>query len=137
MYNALSRRFRVAQARQLAVCGGNRLGALDTFAQALSDAKVNAVAFRTTAETGGPPQFVVDSPRQAMKALQAAARLHPERSVLRVEPLYVPGARESFAGNPGAREINITCGCATGAKGWKKSNTVLVGSDVEKVIRVQ
>jgi hypothetical protein len=56
---------------------------------------------------------------------------------LHAELPNVAGALGSFAGKLGAKEINITSGYATVAKGAKKASVVLVVSDLDKAARLR
>jgi len=128
----------MAKAKQLTVSCQNRPGALAHVAKVLGDANVNILAFlTTTAGDDGPVQLVVDNPRRAKKALEAGALEYSETDVLHVELPNVPGALASFAGKLGAKEINITCGYATGVKGSNKASFVLAVSDLDKAARVR
>jgi hypothetical protein len=128
----------MAKAKQFTVACENRPGALAHVAKVLGDAKVNILAFLTvTSGSEGPVQLVVDNPKKAKKALETAALSYSETDVVHVEIPNVPGALASLAGKLGAKEINITCGYATGVKGTKKASVVLAVSDVEKAARVR
>jgi hypothetical protein len=87
----------------------------------------------TTAGTERPVQLVVDNPK---KALENAA-LSSEADVLHVELPNVAGALASLGGKLGAKEINITCGYATGVKGPKKASVELAVPDLDKAARVR
>jgi len=128
----------MAKAKRFTVSCQNRPGGLAHVTKVLGDAGVNILAFLTTTSgTEGPVQLVVDNPRKAKKAMDAAALSYSEAEVLHVELPDVPGALASFAGKLGAKEINITRGFATGVKGWKKASVVLEVSDLDKAARVR
>jgi hypothetical protein len=82
-------------------------------------------------------QLVVDNVNKAKKALEGAGLSCTEQDVLQVELPHTPGSLASFAGNLAAKEINITSGYQTAAKGPKKSSVVLAVSDLEKAARVR
>jgi len=128
----------MAKAKQLTVSCENRPGALAQLTKVLGDAKVNILAFLTTTSgTEGPVQLVVDNPKKAKKVLEGAALSCSETEVLHVELPNVPGVLASFAAKLAAKEINITSGYATAAKGSKKASVVLGVSDLDKAARVR
>ena len=123
---------------QLTISCENRPGALAQIARVLGDAKVNILAFVTsTSGTEGSLQVVVDNANKAKKALDGAALSYSEADVLHVELPNLPGALGSFAGKLASKEINITSGYATVAKGVKKAAAVLAVSDLDKAARVR
>ena len=71
------------------------------------------------------------------KALEGAALSYSEADVLHAELPNVPGALAGFAGKLASKEINITCGYATVAKGAKRATVVLAVSDLDKAARVR
>ena len=126
------------KAKQLTVSWENRPGTLAQIARVLGDAKVNILAFVTsTSGTEGSVQVVVDNPNKAKKALDGAALSYSQADVLHVELPNLPGALGSFAGKLASKEINITCGYATVAKGAKRATVVLAVSDLDKAARVR
>jgi hypothetical protein len=128
----------MAKPKQLTISCENRPGTLAHIARTLGDAKVNIVAFLTTTSgTEGSVQVVVDNANKAKKALEGAGLSYNEADVLHVELPNLPGALGSFAGKLAAKEINITSGYATTAKGAKKASVVLAVSDLDKAARVR
>jgi hypothetical protein len=128
----------MAKAKQLTISVENRPGTLAHIARTLGDAKVNILAFLTTASgTEGSVQVVVDSANKAKKALEGAGLSYNEADVLHVELPNLPGALGSFAGKLAVKEINITSGYATTAKGTKKAGVVLAVSDLDKAARIR
>jgi hypothetical protein len=128
----------MAKAKQLTVSCENRPGALAQITKVLGEAKVNILAFLTTTSgTEGPVQLVVDNPKKAKKALEGASLSYSETDVLHVELTNVPGALASFAGKLAAKEINITFGYATAAKGSRRASLVLGVSDLDQAARVR
>lgn len=126
------------KAKQLTVSCENRPGTLAHVARILGDAKVNILAFLTTTSGAeGSVQVVVDNANKAKKALEGAALSYAEADVLHVELPHVPGALGSFASKLAAKDINITSGYATAAKGAKKSAVVLAVSDLDKAVRIR
>ena len=109
------------KAKQLTVSWENRPGTLAQIARVLGDAKVNILAFVTsTSGTEGALQVVVDNANKAKKALDGATLSYSEADVLHVELPNLPGALGSFAGTLASKEINITSGYATVAKGGNR-----------------
>jgi hypothetical protein len=126
------------KAKQLTVSCENRPGTLAHVARILGDAKVNILAFLTTTSGAeGSVQVVVDNANKAKKALEGAGLSYAEADVLHVELPHLPGALGSFAGKLAAKDINVTSGYATAAKGAKKSGVVLVVSDLDKAVRIR
>ena len=124
--------------KQLTISCENRPGTLAQMARVLGDAKVNILAFVTsTSGTEGSLQVVVDNANKAKKALDGAALSYSEADVLHVELPNLPGALGNFAGKLASKEINITSGYATVAKGVKKATVVLAVSDLDKAARVR
>ena len=128
----------MAKAKQLTVSCENRPGTLAHIARTLGDAKVNILAFQTaTSEAGSAVQVVVENANKAKKALAGAGLTYTEADLLYVELPNVPGALGSFAGKLAAKEINITSGYATTAKGGKKAGVVVAVSDLAKAARIR
>jgi hypothetical protein len=128
----------MAKAKQLTIPCENRPGTLAHIARTLGDAKVNILAFLTTTSgTEGSVQVVVDNVNKAKKALEGAGLSYSETDVLHVELPNLPGALGNFAVKLAAKEINVTSGYATVAKGVKKADVVLAVSDLEKAARVR
>ena len=124
--------------KELTVLCENRPGTLAQVAKVLGDAKVNILSFLTTTSgTQGSVQVVVDNVKKARKALEGAALSYSEADVLHAELPNVPGALASFAGKLASKEINITSGYATTAKGSKKASVVVAVSDLDKASRVR
>ncbi len=128
----------MAKAKQLTVPCENRPGTLAHVARVLGDAKVNILGFLTTTSgTEGSVELVVDNPNKAKKALEGAGLRCTEQDVLHVELPHIPGALASFAGKLAAKEINISSGYQTAAKGSKKSSVILTVSDLAKATRIR
>ena len=124
--------------KELTVLCENRPGTLAQVAKVLGDAKVNILSFLTTTSgTQGSVHVVVDNVNKARKALEGAALSYSEADVLHAELPNVPGALASFAGKLASKEINITSGYATTAKGSKKASVVVAVSDLDKASRVR
>ncbi len=126
------------RAKQLTVSCENRPGTLAHVARVLGDAKVNILSFLTTTSGAeGSVQLVVDNANKAKKALDSAGLSYTEGDVLHVELPNLPGALGSFAGKLAAKDINVTSGYATTAKGSRKAGVVLGVSDLDKAARVR
>jgi len=124
--------------KQLTIACENRPGTLAHLAGVLGDSKVNILAFSaTTAGAEGWVQVVVDNVASARKALGRAGFSYTESAALRVELPNAPGALGRFAGKLAAKNINITSGYQTSAKGSRKASVVLAVSDLGKAARVR
>ncbi len=124
--------------KQLIVPCENHPGTLAHIARVLGDAKVNIVGcLTTTSGDEGSVQVVVDNVNKAKKALDSASLAYTEADVLQVELPNVPGALGSFAGKLAAKNINVTAGYQTSAKGSRKASVVLAVSDLDKAARVR
>ncbi len=128
----------MARAKQLQVACENRPGTLAHLARVLGDAKVNILGFQvTTSGAEGSVQLVVDNVNKAKSTLRREGLSFTEQDVLQVELRNVPGALGSFAGKLAAKNINITAGYQTAAKGSRKASVVLAVSDLAQASRVR
>lgn len=128
----------MAKAKQFTVPCENRPGTLAHIARVLGDAKVNILGFLTTSSGAeGSVQLVADNPNQARKALNRAALTYSEQEVLQIELPNLPGALATFAAKLAAKEINVSSGYQTAAKGAKKAGVVLAVSDLKKATRIR
>lgn len=126
------------QLAQLTVSCEDRPGALARLARLLGDAHINILALLATATVeGGFIGVVVDKPKQAKKALEAAHMRYSEQPVLHVEFANTPGALGSFAEKLAEKGINITAAYQTSVRGAKKASVVLAVSDLEKAARIR
>ena len=91
----------------------------------------------TTLGAEGSVQVVVDNANKAKKALEGAELTYTESDVLHIELPNVPGALGYFAGKLAAKDVNITSGYQTGAKGAKRASVVLAVSDLEKAANIR
>lgn len=124
--------------KQLTVSVENRPGTLAHVCRMLGDAKVNILGcLTTTSGAEGAVHLVVDNGNKAKKALDSAGLSYTETDVLHVELPDKPGALGAFAGKLAAKDINITLGYATAAKGARRAGVVLTVSDLEKAGRVR
>ncbi len=128
----------MARAKQLQVSCENRPGTLAHLARVLGDTKVNILGFQvTTSGAEGSVQLVVDNVNKAKSTLRREGLSFTEQDVLQVELRNAPGALGSFAGKLAARNINITAGYQTAAKGSRKASVVLAVSDLAQASRVR
>ena len=128
----------MAKAKQLTVSCENRPGTLAHLARVLGDAKVNILGFQVaTSGMEGSVTLVVDNVNKAKSALGREGLSFTEQDVLHVELRNVPGALGSFAGKLAAKNINISAGYQTAAKGSRKASVVLAVSDLEQAARVR
>ncbi len=126
------------KAKQLIIRVENRPGTLPHIARVLGEAKVNILAFLTpTSGAEGSVQVVADNMAKAKKALDEAGLSYVEADVIHVELPNVPGALGKYAAKLADKDINITCGYQTAARGSKKASVVLVVSDLEKAARIR
>jgi hypothetical protein len=75
--------------------------------------------------------------RRAKKALASAGLSYTETDVLQVELRNIPGALGEFAAKLAEKDINITLGYQTAAKGSKKASVVLAVSDLEQAADIR
>ena len=128
----------MAKAKQLTVSCEDRPGTLAHLARVLGDAKVNILGFQvTTSGAEASVQLVVDNVGKAKSTLQREGLSFTEQDVLQVELRNVPGALGSFAGKLAAKNINITAGYQTAARGSRKASVVLAVSDLAQASRVR
>jgi hypothetical protein len=128
----------MAKAKQLTVSCENRPGTLAHLARVLGDAKVNILGFQvTTSGMEGSVKLVVDNVDKAKRALGREGLSFTEQDVLQVELRNVPGALGSLAGKLAAKNINISAGYQTAARGSRKASVVLAVSDLEQAARVR
>lgn len=128
----------MAKTTQLTIPVANRPGTLAHVASVLGESKVNMLAFvTTTSNAEGAVHVVVDNLKKAKTALESAGLCYQETSVLYVELPNKPGALASFTGKLAAKDINITLGYQTSAKGTRKAGVVLGVSDLDKALRVR
>jgi hypothetical protein len=116
------RRHTMAKVKQLTISLENQPGRLADVAQALSDARVNIVAFLgSTAERRGSVQVVVDNIRKARKALNGAQFSFAEGTLEQVELPNKPGALAEFAATLAKKDMNIDAAYGSVPKGARKS----------------
>ena len=123
---------------QLNVPVENRPGTLAKVARVLGDAKVNIYAFATGIDGArGYVQVLVTNVDGAKRALTKAGMTCTAEPALFAELPDKPGSLASYAGKLAAKNINVTLGYGTTAKGGKKAGVVLAVSDVNKAARIR
>jgi hypothetical protein len=115
----------MAKTQQFTIAVENRPGVVAHIAKTLGDAKVNILALLGTAQGAtGTVQCVVENPKQAKKALDAAGLRYTEGSAEQHELANKPGALAQCLGALADRGVNLTSICATAAKGGRKAVVV-------------
>jgi hypothetical protein len=115
----------MAKTKQFTIAIQNQPGAVAELAKTLGDAKVNILALLGTAQGGGGSvQLVVDDPRRAKKALDAAKITYQEATAEEYELPNKPGALAQCLETLGAKGVNLSSIHATAAKGGKKAVVV-------------
>jgi len=120
----------MARIKQLTVAVENRPGTLAHVAEVLGNARVNILAFLSSAAgTQGSIQLVVDNVNRARKALDDARFSFTESTAEQIELPNKPGALAQWAGKLAAKNVNISTAYAAAGKGAKKAVVVLVTED--------
>jgi hypothetical protein len=115
----------MAKTKQFTIAIQNQPGAVAELAKTLGDAKVNILALLGTAQGGGGSvQLVVDDPRRAKKALDAAKITYQEATAEEYELPNKPGALAQCLETLRAKGVNLSSIHATAAKGGKKAVVV-------------
>jgi hypothetical protein len=115
----------MAKTKQFTIAIQNQPGAVAELAKTLGDAKVNILALLGTAQgAGGSVQLVVDDPRRAKKALDAAKITYQEATAEEYELPNKPGALAQCLETLRAKGVNLSSIHATVAKGGKKAVVV-------------
>src|SRR5882762_4090121 len=112
----------MAKTKQFTVSIDNHPGAVAEIARTLGSAKVNILSLLGTSQgTGGIVQLLVDDPRRAKKALDAARVSYQEAPAELHEVPNPPGARAHAPDRLAAKGVNLASSRATAAKGGKKA----------------
>jgi hypothetical protein len=115
----------MAKTKQFTIAVDNHPGAVAALAKTLGTAKVNILALLGTAQgTGGTVQLVVDNPRLAKKALDAARVAYQETPAEQYDLPNKPGALAQCLEKLQAKGVNLNSIHATAAKGGKKAVVV-------------
>ena len=112
----------MAKTKQFTIAVDNHPGAVAGIAKTLGDAKVNILSLLGTAQgTAGTLQLIVDDPRRAKKALDAARISYQEIPAEAVDLPNKPGALAQSLEKLAAKGVNLNSIHATAAKGGKKA----------------
>lgn len=115
----------MAKTKQFTIAIEHRPGALAEIARTLGNAKVNILSLLGTGQaTGGAVHIVVEDPRRAKKALDAAKISYQETTAEEYELANKPGALAEYLDKLAAKGVNLNSICATAAKGGKKAVVV-------------
>jgi hypothetical protein len=111
----------MAKTKQFTIAVDNRPGAVAHIAKTLGGAKVNILALvGTTQGSAGTVQLVVEDPKKAKKALDAAGVSYRENAAEAQELANKPGALAAQLEKLAAKGVNLSSICATAGKGSKK-----------------
>jgi len=115
----------MAKTKQFTITINNQPGAVAEIARTLGSAKINILALLGTAQgTAGSIQLVVDDPRRAKKALDAAHISYQETPAEQYELSNKPGALAQCLKTLSAKGVNMSSIHATAAKGGRKATVV-------------
>jgi len=107
----------MAKTKQFTIAVDNHPGAVAALAKTLGNAKVNILALLGAAQgTGGTVQLVVDNPRLAKKALDAARVSYQETPAEQYDLPNKPGALANYLEKLQAKGVNLNSIHATAAK---------------------
>jgi hypothetical protein len=123
----------MAKTKQFTIAIDNQPGAVAGIAKTLGDAKVNILALLGTAQgTAGSVQLVVDDPRRAKKALDAARIAYQETPAETYDLPNKPGALAQCLDKLAAKGVNLNSIHATAAKGGRKAVVVYTAEAAAK-----
>lgn len=112
----------MAKTKQFTVTVGNQPGALAGIAKTLGNAKVNILALLGTAQgTNATVELVVEDPKRARKALDAAGLTYLETTAEEFQLQNKPGALAQCLEKLAAKGVNLNSICATASKGGRKA----------------
>jgi hypothetical protein len=112
----------MAKTKQFTIAIDNQPGAVAHIAKTLGEAKVNILSLLGTAQgTAGTVQLIVDDPRRAKKALDAARISYQEIPAETYDLPNKPGALAQSLGKLASKGVNLSSIHATAAKGGKKA----------------
>jgi hypothetical protein len=115
----------MAKTKQFTIAVDNHPGAVAALAKTLGNAKVNILALLGAAQgTGGTVQLVVDNPRLAKKALDAARVSYQETPAEQYDLPNKPGALANYLEKLQAKGVNLNSIHATAAKGGRTAVVV-------------
>lgn len=123
----------MAKTKQFTITVDNHPGAVAEIAKTLGDAKVNILSLLgTTQGTAGAVQLIVDDPRRAKKALDAARISYQETPAEVYDLPNKPGALAQSLEKLAAKGVNLSSIHATSAKGGKKAVIVYTAEAAAK-----
>lgn len=115
----------MAKTKQFTIAVDNHPGAVAALAKTLGNAKVNILALLGAAQgTGGTVQLVVDNPRLAKKALDAARVAYQETPAEQYDLANKPGALAQCLEKLQAKGVNLNTIHATAARGGRTAVVV-------------
>ena len=123
----------MAKTKQFTIAIDNQPGAVAAIARTLGDAKVNILSLLGTSQgTGGTVQLIVEDPRRAKKALNAARISYQETPAESCDLSNKPGALAQCLNQLAAKGVNLSSIHATAAKGGKKAVVVYTAEAAAK-----
>jgi hypothetical protein len=123
----------MAKTKQFTIAVDNQPGAVAAIARTLGDAKVNILSLLGTAQgTGGTVQLIVEDPRRAKKALDAARISYQETPAESCDLSNKPGALAQCLNQLAKKGVNLGSIHATAAKGGKKAVVVYTAEAAAK-----
>jgi hypothetical protein len=123
----------MAKTKQFTIAVDNHPGAVASIARTLGDAKVNILSLLGTSQgTAGTVQLIVEDPRRAKKALDAARISYQETPAESCDLSNKPGALAQCLNQLAAKGVNLSSIHATAAKGGKKAVVVYTAEAAAK-----
>ncbi len=123
----------MAKTKQFTIAVDNQPGAVAAIARTLGDAKVNILSLLGTSQgTGGTVQLIVEDPRRAKKALDAARISYQETLAEQHELPNKAGSLAQCLNQLAAKGVNLSSIHATAAKGGKKAVVVYTAEAAAK-----
>lgn len=115
----------MAKTKQFTISVDNHPGTVAHIAKILGDAKVNILSLLGTSQgTAGTVQLIVEDPRSAKKALDAARIAYQETPAEQYDLPNKPGALSGCLAQLAKKGVNLNSIHATAAKGGKKAVVV-------------
>jgi hypothetical protein len=115
----------MAKTKQFTISIDNHPGTVAHIAKVLGDAKVNILSLLGTSQgTAGTVQLIVEDPRSAKKALDAARIAYQETPAEQYDLPNKAGALSSCLAQLAKKGVNLNSIHATAAKGGKKAVVV-------------
>ena len=123
----------MAKTKQFTISVDNQPGAVARIAKTLGDAKVNILSLLGTSQgSAGTVQLIVEDPRGAKKALDAARIAYQETPAELYDLPNKPGALASCLSQLEKKGVNLSSIHATASKGGKKAVVVYTSEAAEK-----